>query len=500
MLSSTPSYGTLVRNVAATAAGRLVAIALALALSTLLVRTLGLPAYGTWSLFFLFVGFGALFDFGLSVSVEAAVARLAPRQDGAAIGRLLNTALAAALALSALLQLLVALLPAAWLSGAGDPVVVARCLAVLPFCLGCSNVAAVTGAALSGLQRADRLAALRVAFGTVATAAVLALAAAGVRDLATLLVAYATTLGATSVPAWRAAAAWAPGLRLRPWAIDPDALRELARVGGVIQLTTSVSQIGDYALRLLLGATFGAAAAGAYDLAFRAAMVPRSLSASLLVTLVPFAAGREAAHGREDLARVVAVSMRFLTLFLIAVSLPAIAGADLLVALWLGPIEGAGTVAAMLRVLTASLLVQTALGPIVSAARGVQRPGAEAAATIATQVAVIAVASMQTSAYRVTIVLAVALAVSAAVLCASLVRVLALPGLPGLRGGRVLLVAVLSGVAVAGARAGLDLAGASALPTLAGCGLVGAAATLGLALALGAVSGDEHKEPPLGPA
>lgn len=493
MLPLTPSYGTLVRNVAATAAGRFVAIVLALILSTLLVRVLGLAAYGTWSLFFLFIGYGALFDFGLSVAVEAAVARAAQRHDTATIERLLNTALLLALAMSATLQIAVALTPAAWLARAGDPATVARCVAVLPFCLLCSNVAAVGGGALSGLQRADRLSALRIVFGALATAAVVALVAAGVRDLATLLVAYAVCLAGTGVAAWRAVAAWEAGGRFRPWHTDGAALRELTRVGGTIQLTTSASQIGDYAMRLLLGGRFGAAAIGAYDLASRAAMVPRSLSASLLVTLVPFAAGREAAHGRADLGHLVGRSMRIITLFLIAASVPVAICADALVAAWLGPIAEAGTIAAMLRVLTGSLLIQSAFGPIASAARGVQRPGAEAVATLITQPAAVIVAAAQSTVIAAIWVMAIGLATSAALLCLWLIRSLRLGALPGVRGGRLVLVAAGVAAAVWGTRALLDAAGAPALLTLCGCGAMSGLATMALALSLRVVADDERR-------
>jgi O-antigen/teichoic acid export membrane protein len=493
VLPLTPSYGTLVRNVAAIAAGRLVAIVLALVLSTLLVRVLGLAAYGTWSLFFLFIGYGALFDFGLSVAVEAAVARAVQRDDAASIDRLLNTALLLATAMSAILQGVVALTPVSWLARAGETTTVARCLAVLPFCLLCSNVAAVGGAALSGLQRADRLSALRIAFGSLATGAVVALAAGGVRDLATLLVAYAVCLGATGIAAWRAVASWDSTLRLRPWHADRTALRELTRIGGLIQVTTSVSQVGDYALRLLLGARFGVSAIGAYDLATRAAMVPRSLSASLLATLVPFAAGREAAHGRADLADVVARSMRFITLFLVAASVPLVVCADLLVAVWLGPIPEAGIIAAMLRVVTVSLLVQSVFGPIASAARGVQRPGAEAVATVLTQPVVVILAAVQPTVIAAIGILAAGLAVSAGLLCLWLIRGLRLRSLPGVRAGRLALLAAGVTGTVLATRVVLDAAGAPALLTMAAGGAASLLATAALMLVLRVVANDERR-------
>ena len=88
------SYGRLVANVLAGAAGRAAAIATALVLSTVLVRTLGLAAYGTWSFFFVLIGYQGQFDLGLSVAVERAVARAAVAGDRARIDILLNTGVA----------------------------------------------------------------------------------------------------------------------------------------------------------------------------------------------------------------------------------------------------------------------------------------------------------------------------------------------------------------------------------------------------------------------
>ena len=53
-------------NVAATLAGRLGAMAVALVFATLLSRWIGLARYGTWSVYAAFLGFSSVLDFGLS--------------------------------------------------------------------------------------------------------------------------------------------------------------------------------------------------------------------------------------------------------------------------------------------------------------------------------------------------------------------------------------------------------------------------------------------------
>ena len=141
------SYRRLVANVLAGAGGRVAAIVTALALATVLVRVLGLSAYGTWAFFFVLIGYHGLFDLGLSVAVERGVARAAGGGDAARIDALLNSGLAVSAAFSVLLQIVAALpIPDPWLARVGEAGVVRACLHVLPACLLCSNVAAVAGA------------------------------------------------------------------------------------------------------------------------------------------------------------------------------------------------------------------------------------------------------------------------------------------------------------------------------------------------------------------
>src|SRR5204863_230727 len=86
---------------------------------------------------------------------------------------------------------------------------------------------------------------------------------------------------------------------------DAAAVRALAGVGSAVQASTLAAQAGDLAFRSILGARFGAAAIGAYDLATRAAMAPRHAASAVPVALVPQAqalAGprrRAACRGRQ---------------------------------------------------------------------------------------------------------------------------------------------------------------------------------------------------------
>lgn len=488
------SYRRLVANVAAGTGARAAAIVTALALATVLVRTLGLAAYGTWAFFFVLIGYHALFDLGLSVAVERAVARAGPA-DAARIGGLLRTGVAMSLALSALLQLVVSLpIPDAWLASIGEPAVVRACLRVLPACLACSNIAAVAGAGLSGLQRTTTLARQRAAIGAGSALAVMALSAAGVRRLDLLLVVYALGLLVTAVASWRAVGREVGPIPAAPWRAGGDAARELAVVGGTLQATHLLALGGDQALRFVLGAAFGPAAIGVYDLASRAAIAPRSLMASLLVALVPFAAAREGAGGRAALSDSLQRSTRYVALTMAAGTITGLLVAGPFVALWLGgPVAAIESARRILEVLLVALAVQSLTGPMVALARAAGRPGPEAVATaIAQPLAVLAAWRAGTLVAAVAVYAAVTTTASLA-LWWWLKRVMGLEGLVArdLAG----LALVTAGAAAAGgaARAAADALAAGPWIVLAA---VPAATLLGagaFALATGAISADERR-------
>ncbi len=488
------SYGRLVANVLAGSAGRVAAIATALVLSTVLVRTLGLAAYGTWSFFFVLIGYQGQFDLGLSVAVERAVARAAVAGDEARIDVLLNTGVALTLAVVGILQLIALLpIPDDWLARIGDPVAVRRCVLVLPFCLACSNVAAVAGAALSGLQRTTTLAAQRTVIGTATALVVIVLAAAG-GSLDRLLVAYALGLLATAGASWRAAGRAVASLAIAPWGARADAVRELAVVGGTLQVTHLLAQVGDQCLRLILGSSAGAAAIGIYDLASRAATVPRSLMAPLLVSLVPFAAGREGRGGLAALSDTLQRSTRYVVLTIVVGTVVGLFVAGPFMAIWLGD-QGPGTTDAqrMLELLLVALAVQSVTSPVVALARAAGRPGAEALATAVAQTLALGAAAQAATLVSAVGAFVLVTTVASLVLWWWLKRALGLNGLPAR--DLVALALVTAGTAAGAAvgRLAADSAAAGPWLTLLAVPAGAIAAAAALAVASGAIPADERR-------
>jgi O-antigen/teichoic acid export membrane protein len=488
------SYRRLVANVLAGAGGRLAAILIALGLATVLVRTLGVAAYGTWSFFFAFIGYNAQFDFGLSVALERAVARAEAGSERGRIAPLLDTAMAMTLALSVALQLLVLAIPGAWLAAMGDPVSVRQCLRVLPFCLACSNAAAVAGAGLAGLQRTATLTLQRTVFGIATALAVAGLALGGVRRLDVLLLAAAMGLAATAIVGWRSVARETGPLPLRPWRTDRRALRELVSFGGTLQLTTLVAQLGDQGLRLLLGSRFGASAMGLYDLASRAAIAPRSLMAPLLVALVPFVAGRERIGGTAALTESLRRATTYATLPIVAGTAAGLVVARPLMTVWIGAPPEAVWLAVQLFVpLLVSLGIQSIASPMVAFGRGAGRPWPEAIVTVIAQALALALAAQASAPAAAIAAVAVVLAVSAWVLWLWLKRVLAVEAPPRTDVVRLAAVAAgVAGVAVA-ARAIADRLALAPPAELLLVPAVVTVATGALAVAVGCVSADERR-------
>ncbi len=489
------SYRRFVANVAAGAGGRAAAILVAFALTTVLVRTLGTGLYGTWSFFFVLLGFHAQLDLGLSVALERSVARAAADGRAGQVPALLGSGLLLAAALSALLQIAVTAWPARWYAALGDPHTVRACLLVLPACLFCSNAAAVAGAGLSGLQRTTTLAWQRTVIGAVVAGVVAGMALAGVRRLDLLLATYAAGLAAAAVASAIAVARDLPAgeARARAWRPEAAAVGELLRIGGPLQATTLIAQLGDQALRLVLGSRFGPSARGVYDLARRAAIAPRTLVASLLVALVPFAAGRERRDGRRAFAETLWLSTKYAALLIIPATAAGLVVARPLMAIWLG---AEGTIAAetarIFQVLLVALACQAIAGPMVALARADGRPGPEAIVTAIAQPVAVAFAATRPTLDGVITAFAVVITVSLWVLWADLRRRLDVTGPDGRWLGP--LAGVTAGIGMVAWVADMSaIADAAPWTTLLAAPALIAATGASLALALGAIPPAERQ-------
>ncbi len=279
-----PDARRLLTNSGIALAGRVAGILLSLGLAIGLYRLLGPDAYGAWSLLAAVLTSTAVLDLGLAGAVEREVAASmavgAPTRAAAAV--------TSALGIVAVVSLVAELLVLAWpVAPAGAfGAAVWEGVRVLPVAFGIGLAALVAGAGLTGVERFAAHHVWRTGGLAVGTALTLALAASGVQRLDGLVLAYASGTALAGVgsvvalhrtwPSWRA---WR-GFDAAPFA-------DILHLGLALQAASVGPLLADFALRWMLGTRFGAAAAGVYDLAGRAAIVPRSLGGALLSAVVP---------------------------------------------------------------------------------------------------------------------------------------------------------------------------------------------------------------------
>jgi len=339
-------------------------------------------------------------DFGLVVAVERGVAHADAAGDRGRIPHLLYAGRTLALLLGVVLFAIaasaVALLPVRAWAAIGDPIEARQAALVLPVAFALNLQAAVWAAALTGLRRSAEAHVLRVA-GT-ALAALLTLATVWQQAVAVrgMLLVYSAVIFATGgAVAWRVhTLVGAPHWPRWPGRWDGAAARALAGIGGTVQASTLAAQAGDLALRSMLGARFGAAAIGAYDLATRAAMAPRHAASAVPVALVPQAQAQAVAEGRASLGRLHARSVALVALVVVGGTAGAWLIVSPLLALWLGTRPELGDLAALMRLLLV-FHAALAVGAVASAmGRALGRPGPEAIAAIAGNGLGIAAASL----------------------------------------------------------------------------------------------------------
>jgi O-antigen/teichoic acid export membrane protein len=375
-------YRRLVVNTLATFSGRAASAVLALVLSTLLFRWLGASLYGIWSFFFVLVSYSSSVDLGISTTIERFVARSRFEGDRQAIEDSLNICITFAVILSLLLEIVLALLPdSVWRHVSSNQL---RLVCnVFPLCLLLTNVGSVTGAGLAGVQRMGRLHLIRSTANLFRTLVVVSLAAAGIRRLDLLLLAYSTAGLSASFACWWELEKVVGRLRFRPLFFHREMAGEYLRFGSAVQTATLSYQVGDQLFRLLIGGRYGVAAMGYYDLGARLAFVLRSFASALLATMVPFGTEKHLGEGPSGISKLHRFSVKYLALFVLPTTAVVFYYSREIIELWLGGALGSETVLAIFRILLVGNAVALLGGPAAMIGRSTGRPRTEAAGTLA---------------------------------------------------------------------------------------------------------------------
>jgi len=304
-----------------------------------LVHTLGIRAFGIWSLVLAGTSFATLASQGFSASLTRLIANRAAWSDQERISTVLQTAVLAAA--TALGLAIVLLYPAArWtlhlLIRGTD---FAAALSILPFALlslWISLLAMLLQAGLAGLQLIAHANLIDLAGSLFYLAACFALVPHHrLVGLAIAQVLQGLFIGAAC---WILLRRRVDHLPLIPQQLDRSALRELARLGLQFQAITLAQSVREPVTKALLARFGGLSYAGYYDLASRGVVTARELLVQANQVLIPAVAHIEQREPRKIAALYLDSYRVLFFLALPAFALIAVAS-PLLSLFWLGRVE-----------------------------------------------------------------------------------------------------------------------------------------------------------------
>lgn len=383
---------TITRNTLFNAAGRSWEALLGLALTAYILSQIDYASWGLWSLVAVFVGYASLLDLGVGSAFVRFIAQHHARRDTRAVSEVVATGVAFYAGFGAfivlagwpMVNLLVdgGILTRLWGGGREEHAALQERAEDLRFLLhGGLVLFAVNGciaplaAVPSGLQR------MGVANVISGGAAVVKLAATvyfleGGHGVRGLVYANGATLGMLGAASAVAAFAVYPGLRLHWRQVRGEAFRELFGYGWRTQLAKLSELVNFQTDRLIIAAAFGmggAGLAGLYRIGEELAGKLRQLPAMLVSALIPAAADLHARAAEERTARLYVVSTKYVAALAFPLTAFTLAGADVMMIAWLGPMERLDTAAAVLRILMAGYLLNLLPGPGMSIALGAGR-------------------------------------------------------------------------------------------------------------------------------
>jgi O-antigen/teichoic acid export membrane protein/glycosyltransferase involved in cell wall biosynthesis len=374
------SWGRLLGNTAFTFLARMVAAAVALVITPLVVNTLGKELYGVWALVFLLTSYVALADLGIGAAFVRHVAEDYAKKDFPALNQVVNTGILfylffwlifASLISFFLADPLLSLfkVPASIRADAHFALVGA----VLVF--AATNCVSVFPAVLNGLQRMDISNAIIIghslltAFGTVFVLR----QGLGIRGLILnagavfVLAASANTVSALRI---------LPQLRVNPFLASRRSFRRLFSFGIKMQAVSAFAVFSKQFDRLLTGYALSLRYLGMYQVGCRAAEMISNLFVSIYQPVVPAASDLGAREEHERLRQLHRRGTRWLALMSVPVLAAGLVNAREAIYLWMG--EGFAVSAVVLQCLLFAYsfnIVTTGMGT--SMLRGLGKPETE---------------------------------------------------------------------------------------------------------------------------
>ena len=380
--------GTIARNTAFNAAGRLWEAAVALVLTPYILTHMNYADWGLWSLVAVFTGYVALLDAGLSSGFARYVAEHAARCEDEELSSVVSTGFAFYAALGGLVAVLgwpvVDLLidrVVPWFASAetmarSDPAVLGdlRFLLRGGLLLFFFNSLSTSFTAVpAGLQRMGITNAIGVAASVVKFAATVLFLESGfgVRGLLWANAVVTCVSGvATVVAAFRI---W-PGLRVRASFVRYDTFRRLFAFGWRTQVAKLANLINFQTDRVVVTAYAGLTAAGVYRLGEELALKVRQVPALLVSALIPAAADLDAREKQDALRGLYLRANKYTAAVTVPLTAFLIVAAGFVMRAWLGDLPRLDRAAWVFRILTAGYFANLIAGGGMSIALGIGRP------------------------------------------------------------------------------------------------------------------------------
>ncbi|CAB3746240.1 hypothetical protein GQ57_10390 [Burkholderia sp. MSh2] len=353
--------------------GKLLYLAVRLAIPPLVLAHVGLAEYGLWTTCFILVSYIGMSASGFAVVYVRFVAQYHAQGDVPAISRLLSTGIltmgaAAAVLLGALWLGMPHLLALFKVAPDARPTAAWLWLGACAVFLLDASVGAFSYV-LHGLQRIRREQQIWIAAYVLETVCIALFLRAGMGVyglLAAFGVRYVFSIAAAAI----VVRIELPGLRIGPRAFDRRCLRIFFGFGTGVQIGGLISTFLQSADRVIAGLAMGPAAAAIMDLAGKLPATGASLASSVSMVALPAAARQGALGADRSLLGVYERSVR-MTAWLSALVLPPLAClSPLVVAAWLGPRADAPALAAILTCVALYTHLHVLTGPASSVYRG----------------------------------------------------------------------------------------------------------------------------------
>lgn len=383
----TSTSGKIIRNTVYNAIGRFWGIAIALALTPYVIKSIGIERYGVWAFAGILTGYFSLLDFGVGISFVKYISEYYAKADHKNISRLVTTGVGFYLAFAALLIVLSFLVidPLLYFFNIpaelyGEAAFVFQVGVVL---FAVSGAVSAFQSIQGGLQRMDISNGISMIVSVPMIAGTVYVLESGY-GLRGLILNNAVVLALSSVLNIIAGFKLLPDLELAPHLFSKEMFRKLFTFGYKLQFSKIADLIVFQADRLLVAYFLNLSSVGFYQLGSNLALHMRQLPLLLVSAVLPAASDMDAKGEYAKLKELYRRGSKYLVLVSFPLVFFTIVSAQLIMLIWIG--SGYERSAWVLQVLAAGYLVNLLAGAGVPIGAAIGKPEFQMGAAIVSAV------------------------------------------------------------------------------------------------------------------